>query len=42
MKEFRFAWNGRVMSKEDTKWILITVVVVLLSLIVILLAPLFG
>ena len=33
MKEFRFTWNGRVMSKADTRTILFTIFFALLGVL---------
>ena len=33
MREFRFAWNGRVMNRKDTRMILFTIAFAMLGVI---------
>jgi len=35
MKEFRFAWNGRVYSKKETNMILVTMIAAIVPVIII-------
>lgn len=32
MKKFRFAWNGEVLSRKDTRWIIGTILIALFFL----------
>lgn len=36
MKELRFAWNGRVMSREDTRMIMLTIIIMTISALVVI------
>ncbi len=41
IKEFRFAWNGDVFSRSDTRILLGTFVAIVLTLLIVILAMVF-